>query len=290
MSKILVTGCNGYIGSHTVKKLAELGHEVHGLDVWKLDANNVKKYLSEFRYHDITTPMHWAQRHHYDAVIHLAAMIDVEESTRLPTLYYDTNYGGTRMLLKHLKFDHFVFSSTAAAFDKMSPYGISKVAAEDVIKEQCDNYTIFRFFNVAGSDGEHRQIGKPTHLVRMAARAAAGKQDGMVINGDDYDTPDGTCYRDYVHVEDLVGALTFSVDNIAKTDYECISTGKTFSNLEVVATMQRVTGKDFPVKFGPRRAGDPPIISAPNVSKYFTPTKSLEDMCMSAYVMELLND
>lgn len=289
MSKVLVTGCNGYIGAHTVKKLAEQGHTVYGLDQWRgWDFNHVEKYLDKLYYQDITRTTYISQS--FDTIIHLAAKIDVEESTREPHSYYKTNFLGTLNLIKNLDYNNFVFGSTAAAFDMMSPYGRSKAAAEDVIKELLHDYTIFRFFNVAGSDGDYRQIGKATHLIRIAAETAAGKRNSITINGDDYDTPDGTCYRDYVHVEDLADSLIKAVDNISRTDYECISTGKVYSNLEVIETMQRVTGVDFKYDFGPRRAGDPAYLAAPSVSKYMTKKpKSLEEMCLSAYNMELLN-
>lgn len=292
--KILVTGCNGYIGSHTVKKLAEAGHYVSGLD-WATpfdqDAhsdNDPMKYLETFTCADISFPMYVPG--HFDACIHLAALISVGDSVKYPTDYYRINTYGTHNVIAYLEYDKMIFGSTAAAFDMVSPYGRSKVAAEDIIRELEDEWTIFRFFNVAGSDGEFRQGGPATHLIRIAAETAAGKRPKMTINGNDFDTPDGTCYRDYVHVEDLADCIVKSVDIKSDLDYECISTGKVFSNLEVVETMRRVTGVNFDYDFGPRRAGDPGYLASPEVTKYMTDTpRSLEEMCLSAYKMELKN-
>ena len=237
MLKVLVTGCTGYIGSHLCKVLFEAGHEITGLDIeWKKH-NNVTRYCHRILIKDVT-------RHvideDYDVIVHLAGLIQVEESVALPTRYYATNLGGTVNMLRQ-GFNgqpHFIFASTAGAFDAQSPYARSKLAAEDVIKEQSDNYTIFRFFNVAGSDGMHRQVGRASHLIRIAAEAAAGKRDYMYMYGDDYDTKDGTCIRDYIHVVDLVNAIRDTIKHGAfNTSYECIGSGKGYSVKEVINTM-----------------------------------------------------
>ncbi|NDB57693.1 NAD-dependent epimerase/dehydratase family protein [bacterium] len=147
---------------------------------------------------------------------------------------------------------HFIFASTAGAFDAQSPYARSKLAAEDVIKEKSKNYTIFRFFNVAGSDGMHRQVGRASHLIRIAAETAAGKRDYMSIYGEDYDTPDGSCVRDYIHVVDLVSAIRDTIKHGAfNTPYECIGSGKGYS-----------------------------------VFNLLHPQYQLKDMCLSAYNIE----
>lgn len=284
--KILVTGCNGYIGAHTVKQLSDYGYDVYGLDLNIYNTHNdVGKYLRRFWHGDINFPGNLGVT--FDCIIHLAALINVEESTRIPSRYYQTNTTGTANLLYTNQCDHFIFGSTSAAFDKVSPYGISKAAAEDIVRELHPNYTIFRFYNVAGSNGKYRQVCDPTHLIRVAAMVAAGKQEKLTIFGNDYDTPDGTCLRDYIHVEDLALALTYAVERPANTPYECISTGKTYSNLEVARVMHEVTGKSFPVQFGSRRAGDPAIIQTPGTSDYFIQRKTLEDMCISAYNVEI---
>lgn len=287
--KVLVTGCNGYIGAHTVKQLSEYGYDVYGLDCNIYETqNDVGKYLRRFWYADITLPCN-PLGVTFDAIIHLAALINVEESTRIPLSYYQTNTTGTVNLLHTTQCDHFIFGSTSAAFDKVSPYGVSKAAAEGAIKELHSNYTIFRFFNVAGTNGTFKQICDPTHLIRVAARVAAGKQDKLTIYGKDYDTPDGTCLRDYIHVEDLAESLAYAVERPANTPYECLSTCKMHSNLDVAIMMQYVTGKKITIEFGGRRPGDPAVIRSPGASGYFNPKKTLEDMCISAYNMEINN-
>ena len=163
----------------------------------------------------------------------------------------------------------------------------SKIAAEDVIKERSKNYTIFRFFNVAGSDGMHRQVGRASHLIRIAAEAAAGKRDYMYMYGDDYDTKDGTCVRDYIHVVDLVNAIRDTIKHGAfNTPYECIGSGKGYSVKEVINTMKEVTGVDFQVKIAGRRDGDPASLAITNQFNLLHPQYNLRDMCLSAYRVE----
>ena len=286
MLKVLVTGCTGYIGSHLCKVLFEAGHEITGLDIeWKKH-NDVSRYCHRILIKDVT-------RHvideDYDVIVHLAGLIQVEESVALPTRYYATNLGGTVNMLRQ-GFNgqpHFIFASTAGAFDAQSPYARSKLAAEDVIKEQSDNYTIFRFFNVAGSDGMHRQVGRASHLIRIAAEAAAGKRDYMYMYGDDYDTKDGTCVRDYIHVVDLVNAIRDTIKHGAfNTPYECIGSGKGYSVKEVINTMKEVTGVDFQVKIAGRRDGDPASLAITNQFNLLHPQYNLRDMCLSAYRIE----
>ena len=286
MLKVLVTGCTGYIGSHLCKVLFEAGHQITGLDIeWKKH-NDVTRYCHRILIKDVT-------RHvideDYDVIVHLAGLIQVEESVALPTRYYATNLGGTVNMLRQ-GFNgqpHFIFASTAGAFDAQSPYARSKLAAEDVIKEQSDNYTIFRFFNVAGSDGMHRQVGRASHLIRIAAEAAAGKRDYMYMYGDDYDTKDGTCVRDYIHVVDLVNAIRDTIKHGAfNTPYECIGSGKGYSVKEVINTMKEVTGVDFQVKISGRRDGDPASLAITNQFNLLHPQYNLRDMCLSAYRVE----
>jgi UDP-glucose 4-epimerase len=286
MLKVLITGVTGYIGSHLAKVLFEAGHNITGLDIeWK-EHNDVKRYCHRILVKDVT-------RHvideDYDVIVHLAGLIQVEESVVRPTKYYATNLGGTvNMLRQGMNGQpHFIFASTAGAFDAQSPYARSKLAAEDVIKEQSKAYTIFRFFNVAGSDGIHRQVGRSSHLIRIAAEAAAGKRDFMAIYGEDYDTPDGTCVRDYIHVVDLVSAIRDTIKHGPfNTPYECIGSGKGYSVKEVVETMKEVSGKDFKVRKAGRRPGDPASLSIDNQFNLLHPQYQLKDMCLSAYTIE----
>lgn len=284
--KVLITGVTGYIGSHLAKVLFEAGHHVVGLDIeWKKH-NDVSRYCHRILIKDVTK--HVCDED-YDVIVHLAGLIQVEESVAHPTKYYSTNLGGTvNMLRQNVNGEpHFIFASTAGAFDAQSPYARSKLAAEDVIKEKSKNYTIFRFFNVAGSDGMHRQVGRASHLIRIAAETAAGKRDYMSIYGEDYDTPDGSCVRDYIHVVDLVNAIRDTIKHGAfNTPYECIGSGKGYSVKEVVQTMKDVTGQDFTVKMAGRRDGDPASLAIDNQFNLLHPQYQLKDMCLSAYNIE----
>lgn len=284
--KVLITGVTGYIGSHLAKVLFEAGHHIVGLDIeWKKH-NDVSRYCHRILIKDVTK--HICDED-YDVIVHLAGLIQVEESVAHPTKYYSTNLGGTvNMLRQNINGQpHFIFASTAGAFDAQSPYARSKLAAEDVIKEKSKNYTIFRFFNVAGSDGMHKQVGRASHLIRIAAEAAAGKRDYINIFGEDYDTPDGTCVRDYIHVVDLVNAIRDTIKHGAfNTPYECIGSGKGYSVKEVVQAMKDVTGQDFTVKMAGRRDGDPASLAIDNQFNLLHPQYQLKDMCLSAYNIE----
>jgi UDP-glucose 4-epimerase len=286
MLKVLITGVTGYIGSHLAKVLYEAGHHIVGLDLeWKKH-NDVSRYCHRILIKDVTK--HVCDED-YDVIVHLAGLIQVEESVAHPTKYYSTNLGGTvNMLRQNINGEpHFIFASTAGAFDAQSPYARSKIAAEDVIKEKSKNYTIFRFFNVAGSDGIHRQVGRSSHLIRTAAEAASGKRDYINIFGEDYDTPDGSCVRDYIHVVDLVNAIRDTIKHGPfNSPYECIGSGKGYSVKEVVKTMKDVTGQDFTVKMAGRRDGDPASLAISNRFNLLHPQYQLKDMCLSAYNIE----
>jgi UDP-glucose 4-epimerase len=286
--KILVTGCTGYIGSHVCKVLFERGYEVIGLDI-NLEQNDVSKWVDRIIFADVRSV---DLDESFDAIVHLAGVISVEESMSKPAHYYDTNLNGTLNMLSQIDIDtHFLFASTAGAFDPQSPYAKSKVAAEDVIKEQAEGYTIFRFFNVAGSDGENMQQGTATHLIRIASECAVGTRESMCIFGHDYDTPDGTCVRDYIHVVDLASAIEVAIATGPKnTPYECIGSGKGYSVEDVIETMKNVSGKDFKVFMAERRAGDPAILTVDNQFDGLRITHTLEDMCRSAYQVELKRD
>lgn len=288
MKKILVTGCNGYIGSHTVKALKEAGYIVHGIDR-TYSMNKVQKYLDLYMHGDAND---FTKAYRYDAVVHLAGYISVEESVKQPFMYFNNNTLVTHWQL-HFNgtngCNNFIFASTAAAFNPISPYAQSKLMAESLVKAMASNFTIFRFFNVAGNNGEFGQIGNATHLVRIAAQTAAGKRSHITINGTDWDTIDGTCVRDYVHVSDLVDGIIKAVDKPSNKPYECIGTGNNYSVRQVINTMKKVSGIDFKVIEGPRRDGDAPSITVPNglISDYIKCEKTLEDMCLSAYKIEL---
>ena len=289
--KILVTGGAGYIGSHVVKMLGEKGHEIAVYDnlstghEWALlygklvrgdlaDRALIEKTVKEFR---------------PDAVIHFAASIQVEESVRKPLLYYRNNVANTLNLLESVADSgvrHFIYSSTAAVYgipDKMpvdeetplkpiNPYGASKVMIERVLEDfslAADfKYVALRYFNVAGADPGGR-IGQAykeaTHLITRALKTARGESEKLLIYGTDYPTPDGTCIRDYIHVEDLADAHLRALDYLREgggSDRMNCGYGHGFSVREVVDAAKKTTGVDFRVEYAGRRAGDPPALIA----------------------------
>jgi UDP-glucose 4-epimerase len=281
---ILVTGCNGYIGSHLVERLAQDGHQITGWDInVHGESNDVSKYLSEYRPIDIREHIVGS----FDAIVHLAGLAAVAESVASPFKYYDTNIIGTWNMLRHTYSDHFLFASTSSAWEMASPYARSKVAAEDVIRQFSHNYTIFRFFNVSGSNRQYRQLGKATHLIRIAAEVVTGKRKVLEIYGDDYDTPDGTAIRDYVHVMDLVDAIAEAViRGPANTNYECIGSNHGYSVLDVVNVMRKVTGHELPTVVRGRRAGDAVCSVVDKLSSLVTLRRNIEQMCLDQVALE----
>jgi UDP-glucose 4-epimerase len=282
---ILVTGCNGYIGSHVTKVLKEHGHSIIG---WDIDVhgeyNDVRRYLDGFRSYDVTSKRIHDQ---FDAVIHLAGLAIVSESTRTPWEYYRVNVAGTHNLLSSIDHSHVIFAGTSSAWEMASPYARSKVAAEDVIKQITNDYTILRFFNVSGTNGDFRQLGQATHLIRVAAEVAAGKRSHIEIYGTDYPTEDGTCVRDYVHVQDLAEAINESVARgPARSEYECIGSNHGYSVLEILDIMEKVTGKKLNRICSARRPGDAIRSVVDNLSELITLKRSIEDMCLSQYQLE----
>ena len=282
--KLLVTGARGYIGAHISKMLKEAGHTVIATDLPDVDGNDIRAYVDHFYAWDInhTPPESITQHLDVDVVIHMAALISVEESVANPSCYYQTNVFGTLNVIQTFPDHKFVFASTGAAFLPISPYARSKVAAEDIVKEKCAAYTIFRFYNVAGSTG-FRSYNEPTHLMRRAAMVARGDIPEIAIYGTDYDTKDGTCIRDYVHVADIAKAVCHAAKKpAAMTDYECLGSGKSYTVREVIDTMREVSGKHFTVRNEDRRQGDTVEVRVPALSPFITPSHTLADMCMSA--------
>lgn len=285
--KVLVTGCNGYIGSHVCQVLKEHGHHVTGWDInIHREYNDVSQYLDKFAYIDVTGPN--VANTGFDSTVHLAGLASVEQSTKYPWDFYRTNIVGTNNMLDNVSTDHILFASTSSAWEMASPYARSKVAAEDIIREKSNDYTIFRFFNVSGTNGNFRQLGAATHLIRIAAEVAAGKRESITVFGDNYETRDGTCIRDYVHVCDLARAIVQSVDNgPARTPYECLGSNQGYSVLDVISTMRKVTGHPVPAVVGDRRAGDAVSSVVDNLSNLIQLSYTIDDMCISQYNLEL---
>ncbi len=286
MRKILVTGGAGYIGSHTVKILGEKGNKVYVLDnlstgfedsvlcgkLYKVDLLEKAKVNKVF---EEITP---------DAIIHFAAKIFAPESIKKPLKYYENNLIGLINLLEAAnKFGikKVIFSSSAFVYgnpkkipisedspiDPITPYGQSKAMGERILRDFSMpsglDYVVLRYFNVAGADPEGK-LGErkknATHLITQATRVACGHLPELKIFGTDYNTRDGTCIRDYIHVTDLANAHICALEylfNEGKKDIFNCGYGKGFSVKEVVDSVKRVTGVDFPVTEASRREEDP---------------------------------
>lgn len=284
--KVLITGGAGYIGSHCVKRLGELGYEILTIDNLSNGNKNMVLY-GLFRAIDISDLVELKRiisDFKPDVVIHFAASIYVDESLHDPIKYYKNNTENTLNLLKILienQVKNFVFSSTAAVYgnpkivpltedsvlDPINPYGKSKMFAEmiieDISKTHDINYIILRYFNVAGADpdGKIGQICKnPTHLITRAIKCAKGQLPYIEIYGTDYPTPDGTCIRDYIHVMDVVDAHVLAMqwlfDGGKNGIFNC-GYGYGYSVRDVIDFVKRVTGNDFIVKESSGREGDP---------------------------------
>jgi len=289
---VLVTGGAGYIGSHMVWGLVDRGEEVVVLDRlstgfdWAV-APEAKLVVGDIA--DDALIDRLVAEYQIDAIIHFAGSIIVPDSVADPLGYYLNNTVKSRALIASAVrngIKHFVFSSTAAVYGDpdtipvpedaplkpLSPYGTSKLMTElmlaDVAKAHDFRYAVLRYFNVAGADPKGRtgQSTKgATHLIKVACETALGRRDGMSVFGTDYDTPDGTALRDYIHVSDLIAAHMLALDHLragnASLTANCgYSVG--FSVLEVLRAVEKVAGKTLPVTYGPRRAGDSPKVVA----------------------------
>ncbi len=292
--KILVTGATGYIGAHVVETLYGHGHNVIATDIDN-NQNNVSPYIDHFFQWDIRNPSNikdW-----YDKVIHIGAETKVNKSTKDPYNYYLTNVNGTYNVLQHADTPHFIYCSTGSAFQpESSPYAATKYGGELVTKQfRPGQNTIVRFYNVSGNNGFKKYDDEISHLIRKAARVVnaikyrANDFDHRAISifGTDYDTRDGTCVRNYTHVNDIVNGIINVVNDAPTDEIVCLGSPEGFTVREVIDTMKKVSGIDFKVIEGPRRDGDIPVSTVPYASKYFKQEYSLEDMCRDAIKYEV---
>ncbi|WP_088052783.1 UDP-glucose 4-epimerase GalE [Virgibacillus dakarensis] len=289
---ILVPGGAGYIGSHAVYQLIDRGEDVvvvDSLETGHKAAIHPKAafYQGDIRNIDFLRDVF--QKESIEAVVHFAANSLVGESMEKPLKYFDNNVYGTQVLLKVMtEFDvkHIVFSSTAATYGEpesvpitetmptnpANAYGETKLTMEKIMKwtEQAHDirYVSLRYFNVAGAreSGEIGEDHRPeTHLVPIILQAALGQRPHITVFGEDYDTPDGTCIRDYIHVEDLIEAHLLALGylkNGGKSDVFNLGSSQGFSVKEMIETARTVTGKEIPAESGERRAGDPSVLIA----------------------------
>ena len=273
MKKILITGNSGYIGSHLSKMLMDtMKYEVHGLDI-----RDPQYPLHRFYHCDINRQ--FSLEDEFDCVIHLAALVNVGESEIKPIPYYITNLNGTMNVLNKIKTKNFIFASTGAAQYCCSAYGISKRAAEDVVREYCINhrptpYTIFRFYNVIGSEGFAPT--NPDGLMYNLIMAMQSKQ--FTIFGKDYDvSPDGTCIRDYVHVNEICDALMQAIEKPSNS-VECLGHGVGYTVREIVNKFMEVNDIDIDVEYGPRRKGDVASSVLEDVSTYMRNLYTIDEL------------
>ena len=283
---VLIVGGAGYIGSHMVKNLCGRGVNVTTFD--NLSSGHRDAVLGgEFIQGDLADRAALEQvfaAHRFDAVMHFASFIEVGESVRLPAKYYRNNVSNTLNLLECMQaagVEQFIFSSTAALFgipqrvpideshptDPINPYGRSKLMVEQILADLGRAHGLrsvcLRYFNAAGADPDG-QLGErhnpETHLIPLVLQAASGRRPSMSVFGTDYDTPDGTCIRDYVHVADLCEAHWLALQSLAQgagSQAYNLGNGDGFSVFEVIDTVRSVTGREFTVKHETRRPGDP---------------------------------
>lgn len=290
---VLVLGGAGYIGSHTVDRLVDQGQDVVVVDSLVTGHraainDKAKFYQGDLADQDFMRKV-FTENPEIDAVIHFAAYSLVAESMKKPLKYFDNNTAGMIKLLEAMnEFDikNIVFSSTAATYgipekmpimesdpqDPINPYGESKLMMEKIMRWADEAYgtkfVALRYFNVAGAkpDGSiGEDHGPETHLIPIVLQVAQGKRDKLQIFGDDYNTPDGTNVRDYVHPFDLADAHILAVDYLRKgNESNAFNLGSStgFSNLEIVEAARKVTGKEIPAEIAPRRGGDPDSLIA----------------------------
>jgi len=310
---VLVVGGAGYIGSHTAHVLSRRGHDVIVYDNLSTGHKELAEGF-ELIVGDISDSAKLAPiLRRCDAVMHFAASAYVGESVKDPKSYFHNNVINALALLNAViesRVRKFIFSSTCAVYGNpvkvpiaesnprqpVNPYGATKLAFENALEAYSRAYGLrfmsFRYFNAAGAD-ESGKIGEnhspETHLVPIILQAVQGKRAALEIFGDDYPTADGTCIRDYIHVNDLAEAHVLGLEYLSNAESAAMNlgTGKGYSVHEVVAIAEKVTGHKVPTHIGPRRAGDPAeLVADPSLAEKLLKWKaqrSLEEIIASAW-------
>jgi len=314
--RVLVTGGAGYIGSHMVRTLELGGHHVVVVDdLSSGHADAVPKSVPLVRadVRDREAVTHAIRTHKLTALFHFASRIQVGESVVHPRLYYRDNLAAGVALLDialDAGIHELILSSTAAVYGNpirtpidedhprapVNPYGATKLALEGMLEAYAAaydfKYAALRYFNAAGADtGLGERHDPETHLIPLVLDAASGARPSLRVFGDDYATPDGTCVRDYIHVSDLAAAHLAALDYLTRggpSGAFNLGTGKGQSVREVIACVEKVTGKKVPTVMGPRRAGDPPeLVASPEKAKrvlgWEAKRSSLEEIVSDAW-------
>ena len=273
MKKILITGNSGYIGSH----LCQILKKDLSLKIIGLDKNVPLISLDAFYKQDITDLANWNIDDEYECVIHLAAEVAVGRSVFNPTLYYQTNTIGTLNVLKNIKSKRFVIASTGSAVGMASPYGISKRAMEQIVDQYCKEnnipFTIFRFYNVVGQDGI-----SPTNPDGLFHSLIRAKEIGtFTLFGDDYNTRDGSCIRDYTHVNEICNAVIGAIDH-STNGIENLGHGVGTTVKEMIEIFKQTNNCDFEVKVGTRREGDLETSVLDNPSQFMKKLYSINEL------------
>ncbi len=321
--KVMLTGGAGYIGSHTAVVLLEAGHEIVVVDdlansspeslVRVTELTGREAPLIEADIADRSTMEQILREQQIDAVIHFAGFKAVGESVADPLSYYANNTAGTIALLQAMDtvgVRTIVFSSSATVYgapeqvplieklplDATNPYGRTKEQIEDILSDVAaadDRWRValLRYFNPVGAHPSGRigedPTGIPNNLMPFVAQVAVGRREKLVVFGDDYPTPDGTCVRDYIHVLDLgvghLAALEYLTDHPGRHAWN-LGTGEGSSVLEVLHAFERAAGKEIPYEVGPRRPGDAPVSyadpSAALADLHWSATRGLDEMCV----------
>ncbi|MFO1160951.1 MAG: UDP-glucose 4-epimerase GalE [Reyranellaceae bacterium] len=290
MVRVLVAGGAGYIGSHTCKALAEAGHLPIVYDNLRTGHEWAVRW-GPLEQGDLNDPIALAaamRRHRPEAVIDFAALAYVGDSMKEPTQYYRTNVAGTISLLEAMRahdITSIVFSSTCATYgvparmpivetmaqDPINAYGRSKLMAEHILRDACAAHGVgaiaLRYFNAAGADADGalgEEHDPEPHLIPLVLQTALGLRPSIAVFGTDYDTPDGTCVRDYVHVTDLASAHVAAIEACRSGSFAAynLGTGHGASITEVITRAREITGRPILAEAGPRRPGDPPFLVA----------------------------
>ena len=291
--KVMVTGAAGFIGGTTVLKLVDQGHEVLGVDRVMPSKTLVELPGTWWHTGDYAGEigLETIKMFEPEAIIHCAGTSLVGPSVADPAEYYNNNFVKTKILLDYLIKNHdkkvrFIFSSSAATYgnpvitpvqevdptEPISPYGESKLMTDWMLQSYRHAYGLdfvsFRYFNACGADsqGRHGQAPGATHIIARILESVRDHKD-FILYGSDYATPDGTCIRDYIHVEDLATAHITAVDRSIPSDIYNLGTNTGYSNLEVIRSAAQITGVNIPVLHGPKRDGDPAQLTA-DASKF----------------------